>query len=308
MTHKTPDAESPGNAAARRALVERRPGEARRDEVAIEEPLEIRVDGEALVVTMRSPGAEVELALGYLYAEGLIESTGDVDDAAVRSHSPREQGTAPTIGQADPVPGSIIDVRLSAAGRRRARRAAVAAKREVAFRVTSACGVCGKPSLDDLWVRLPAIRPLDLEPDRERRLVQALPARMKEHQRLFGDTGGVHAAALFEARAGGAEDLWLYEDIGRHNAVDKVIGRALLSERLPLDATMLAVSGRLGFEIVQKAAVAGVPLIAAVGAPSTLALDIAHLAGIRVYAFVAADRSNLYPAVSIEARLVAEPD
>ncbi len=308
MTHKAPKAESPGDAAARRALVERRRGEARRDEVAIEEPLEIRVDGEALVVTMRSPGAEVELALGYLYAEGLIAGAGDIEDAAVRSRSARERGTVRTIEQVDPVPGSIVDVRLSAAGRRRARRAAVAARREVAFRVTSACGVCGKPSLEDLWVRLPAIRPLDLEPDRERRLVQALPARMKKYQRLFGATGGVHAAALFEAGTGGAGFLWLYEDIGRHNAVDKVIGRALRTGRLPLEATMLAVSGRLGFEIVQKAAVAGVPLIAAVGAPSTLALDIAHLAGIRVYAFVADDRSNLYPAAPVEARLVAEPD
>lgn len=308
MTHKSPEAESPGEAAARRAMVERGRGEARRDQVAIEEPLEIRVDGEALVVTMRSPGAEVELALGYLHAEGLIEDAGDVDDAAVRSRSARQGGTVRTIEQVDPVPGSIVDVRLSAGGRRRARSAAAAARREVAFRVTSACGVCGKPSLDDLWVRLPAIRPLDLEPDRERRLVQALPARMKRHQRLFGATGGVHAAALFEAHAGGAGFRWLYEDIGRHNAVDKVIGRALLSGRLPLEATMLAVSGRLGFEIVQKAAVAGVPLIAAVGAPSTLALDIAHLAGIRVYAFVAGDRSNLYPAAPVEARLVAAPD
>jgi len=308
LTHKAPKAESPGDAAARRVQVERRRGEARRDEVAIEEPLEIRVDGEALVVTMRSPGAEVELALGYLYAEGLIEGVGDVEDAAVRSRSAREGDSVRTIEQVDPVPGSIVDVRLSAAGRRRARRAAVAARREVAFRVTSACGVCGKPSLEDLWVRLPAIRPLDLEPDRERRLVQALPARMKKRQILFGATGGVHAAALFEARAGGAGFLWLYEDIGRHNAVDKVIGRALLTGRLPLEATMLAVSGRLGFEIVQKAAVAGVPLIAAVGAPSTLALDIAHLAGIRVYAFVAGDRSNLYPAAPVEARLVAESD
>ncbi len=308
MTHKAPKAESPGDAAARRVQVERRRGEARRDEVAIEEPLEIRVDGEALVVTMRSPGAEVELALGYLYAEGLIEGAGDVEDAAVRSRSAREGDSVRTIEQVDPVPGSIVDVRLSAAGRRRARRAAVAARREVAFRVTSACGVCGKPSLDDLWVRLPAIRPLDLEPGRERRLVQALPARMKKHQRLFGATGGVHAAALFEAGTGGAGFLWLYEDIGRHNAVDKVVGRALLSGRLPLGGTMLAVSGRLGFEIVQKAAVAGVPLIAAVGAPSTLALDIAHLAGIRVYAFVAGDRSNLYPAAPVETRLVAESD
>ena len=308
MTPRMPEAESPGHCAARRTQIERRPGDARRDEVAIEEPLEIRVDGEALVVTMRSPGAEVELALGYLYAEGLIESAGDVEDAVVRSRSPRERGAAATIGQADPVPGSIVDVRLSTGGRGRARRAAVAARREVAFRVTSACGVCGKPSLEDLWVRLPSIRPLDLEPDHERRLVQALPARMTKHQRLFGDTGGVHAAALFEARAGSAEFLWLYEDIGRHNAVDKAIGRALMSERLPLGATMLAVSGRLGFEIVQKAAIAGVPLIAAVGAPSTLALDIAHLAGIRVYAFVAGDRSNFYPAAPVEARLVTEPD
>ena len=296
------------SAAARAAAVERGEGDARRDRVAVEEPLEIRVDGEAVVVTMRSPGAEAELALGYLYSEGWIENAADVENVA----------GAAAEGQGAPLPGSIVDVRLSAAGRRRASRRARTRERERAFRVTSACGVCGKPSLDDLWVRLPAIRPLDLPPDRERRLVQGLPAAMETRQALFDATGGVHAAGLFEVRAAGdgnrdgnserAELLWLREDIGRHNAVDKVVGRALQAGRLPLDSTVLAVSGRLGFEIVQKAAVAAVPVIAAVGAPSSLALDIAHLAGIRVYAFVAGDRSNLYPPAAVEARLVNRAD
>ena len=303
------------SAAARDAAVERGEGDARRDQVAVEEPLEIRVDGEAVVVTMRSPGAEAELALGYLYSEGMIEQAGDVEDV-IEAGAPRPDEAPP--GGEPPVPGSIVDVRLSAAGRRRASRRARTRERERAFRVTSACGVCGKPSLDDLWVRLPAIRPLDLPPDRERRLVQGLPAAMETRQALFDATGGVHAAGLFEVRAAGdgnrdgnserAELLWLREDIGRHNAVDKVVGRALQAGRLPLDSTVLAVSGRLGFEIVQKAAVAAVPVIAAVGAPSSLALDIAHLAGIRVYAFVAGDRSNLYPPAAVEARLVNRAD
>lgn len=295
----------PETSAERGALVERS-GDLGRDVVAVEEPLEIRVDGEAVVVTMRSPGAERDLALGYLHAEGLIEQAADVENVTV--------GGAPRLGDALPmgdalppgadptVPGSIIDVRLSAGGRRAASRRAETTKRERAFRVTSACGVCGKPSLEDLWVRLPAIRPLDLDPDRERLLVQKLPAAMQEGQTLFDDTGGVHAAALFEVAGGQPGLLWLREDIGRHNAVDKVIGKALRAHRLPLNDAILAVSGRLGFEIVQKAAVAGIPVIAAVGAPSSLALDIAHLAGIRVYAFVAADRSNFYPEAAIEAR------
>ena len=301
------------HAAARAAAVERGEGDARRDRVAVEEPLEIRVDGEAVVVTMRSPGAEAELALGYLYSEGMIEQAGDVEDV-IEAGAPRPDEAPP--GGEPPVPGSIVDVRLSAAGRRRAGRRARTRERERAFRVTSACGVCGKPSLDDLWVRLPAIRPLDLQPERERRLVQGLPAAMEEGQALFDATGGVHAASLFEVRGDGSGDgdgnraelLWLREDIGRHNAVDKVVGRALRAGRLPLDSTILAVSGRLGFEIVQKAAVAGVPTLAAVGAPSSLALDIAHLAGIRVYAFVAGDRSNLYPPAAVEARLVRRAD
>lgn len=294
--------------AARKTLVQRGPADVRNDRVAIEEPLEIRIDGEALVVTMRSPGDEAELALGYLCSEGFIEEAADVDGVTVGGAT--EPPDSPTAIEPTAVPGSIVDVRLSAAGRGRARQRAAATKREQAFRVTSACGVCGKPSLEDLWVRLPAIRRLDLGDEAERQLVQTLPATMKDRQQLFGDTGGVHAAALFDVDVEGesAELLWLYEDIGRHNAVDKAIGRALQAGRLPLDSTMLAVSGRLGFEIVQKAAVAAVPVIAAVGAPSSLALDIAHLAGIRIYAFVAEDRSNLYPAATVGARLVTDAD
>lgn len=298
-------ASGPETAAERSALVERS-GDVGPDVVAVEEPLEIRVDGEAVVVTMRSPGAERDLALGYLHAEGMIEEAADVEDVTVDGAPRLDEAPAP--GGEPAVPGSIVDVRLSAGGRRATNRRAETMKRERAFRVTSACGVCGKPSLEDLWVRLPAIRPLDLEPDRERLLVQSLPAAMQEGQRLFGDTGGVHAAALFEVAEGRPGLLWLREDIGRHNAVDKVLGKALRTNRLPLHDTILAVSGRLGFEIVQKAAVAGVPVIAAVGAPSSLALDIAHLAGIRVYAFVAADRSNFYPGTAVEARLLENSD
>ncbi len=308
-------------AEAREVLVERGEGGERRDRVAVEEPLEIRVDGEPIVVTMRSPGAEAELALGYLYAEGWIEGAADVagvakpaDPSAGLPSGRQAPGGLPGLDSptaAPPeatVPGATVDVRLSAEGRRRARRRRDAGERERAFRVTSACGVCGKPSLEDLWVRLPSIPPLDLAPDLERRVVSGLPARMRVRQDLFEDTGGVHAAALFHVVDRNADLLWLYEDIGRHNAVDKVVGRALRAGRLPLDSTILAVSGRLGFEIVQKAAVAGVPAIAAVGAPSSLALDIAHLAGIRVYAFVAGDRANLYPPAPVEARLVSAAD
>ncbi len=307
MTARPP--ETTERPAARAALVERDAGDVRSDRVAIEEPLEIRVDGEALVVTMRSPGDDAELTLGYLHAEGWIEELADVDAVTAGNAAPTGgQHDAHAAADSTSVPGSIVDVRLSGKGRRRARLRAAASERERAFRVTSACGVCGKPSLEDLWVRLPAIRPLALEPDRERRLVQGLPAAMQERQTLFSDTGGVHAAALFDVDGSRAELLWLFEDIGRHNAADKVVGQALRSGRLPLESTMLAVSGRLGFEIVQKAAVAGVPLIAAVGAPSSLALDIAHLAGIRIYAFVAGDRSNLYPAAPVEARPVTGAD
>ena len=318
-------------AAARETFVERGEGGERRDQVAVEEPLEIRIDGEPVVVTMRSPGAEAELALGYLYAEGWIESAADVagvtadgavaadvadpaDPPAGLPSGRRASGGLPGPGSAAgappeaTVPGAIVDVQLSAEGRRRARRRADAGERERAFRVTSACGVCGKPSLEDLWVRLPSIPPLDLAPALERQLVRGLPQAMRVRQDLFEDTGGVHAAALFHVVDRNAGLLWLYEDIGRHNAVDKVVGRALQAGRLPLDSTILAVSGRLGFEIVQKAAVAGVPAIAAVGAPSSLALDIAHLAGIRIYAFVAGDRANLYPPAPVEARLVSRAD
>lgn len=299
----------PETPAERSALVERSGGLGR-DVVAVEEPLEIRVDGEAVVVTMRSPGEERDLAFGYLYAEGMIEDVADVEGVTVEGTPPPDGAQPPETGAAaqPPLPGSIVDVRFSASGRRAAGRRVETRKRERAFRVTSACGVCGKPSLEDLWVRLPAIPSLDLEPERERLLVQKLPAAMQEGQALFGDTGGVHAAALFEVAAEQPGLLWLREDIGRHNAVDKVIGRALRAARLPLHGTILAVSGRLGFEIVQKAAVAGIPVIAAVGAPSSLALDIAHLAGIRVYAFVAADRSNLYPAAPVEARRLDRSD
>ncbi len=305
----------PDPRAVRDDVVERRPRANRphRDQVAVEEPLEIRLDGDPIVVTMRSPGDDRELALGYLYAEGFIEDATDIKEVTLRTGPPeRANLPAPPTRTTPTVHGAVIDVELSTHGRRRASQAERRRERERAFRMTSACGVCGKPSLEDLWVRLPPIEPLPLDAASERRLVESLPAAMTERQHLFDATGGAHAAAVFEidhnATAGAKVDAarprlrWLGEDIGRHNAVDKVLGSALLAGRLPLSTAVLAVSGRLGFEILQKAAIGGIPVVASVGAPSSLALDIAHLAGIHVYAFVARDRSNYYPKAGVEIR------
>ncbi len=227
------------------------------DLVAIEEPLEIRVDGEPLAVTMRTPGHDDELALGFLYSEGLIADS--------RRAEPTEDFAANVIEVAGPLRRDP--------GRRR-------------FYTTSSCGVCGKGALEEVAVDS---APLPPGPVVARALVAALPDRLEQpgHQR----TGGLHATGLFDSAG---EALLAREDVGRHNAMDKVIGRALLEGWLPLSERLLCVSGRLSFELVQKAAVAGAPILVGVGAPSSLAIALAEDRGMTLCGFARGTRVNVY--------------
>ena len=231
--------------------------EGERDEIAVEEPLEIRVDGKALSVTMRTPGNDEELALGFLYGEGLI-------------NEPREAG--PTTDFA----ANIIDVTgplLSDPGQRN-------------FYTTSSCGVCGKGAIEQVAVDAPPATP---GPVVARALLAALPEQLR--QPGFERTGGMHATGLFSAEG---ELICVREDVGRHNAMDKVIGRALIDGGLPLGGKILCVSGRISFELVQKAAVAGAPILVGVGAPTSLAVELAAERGMTLAAFARGDRVVVY--------------
>jgi len=228
------------------------------DAVAVEEPLEIRVDGEPLAMTMRTPGHDEELALGFLYGEGLISA-------------PRPAGlTEDLAANAIEVTGPL----LRDPGRRR-------------FYTTSSCGVCGKGALEE--VAAVAGPPLGAGPRVARELLAALPDRLL--QPTFERTGGLHATGVFDAAG---ELLWSREDVGRHNALDKAIGRALLDGELPFTERLLCVSGRLSFELVQKAAVAGAPFLVGVGAPSSLAVELAADRGITLAGFARRGRVNVY--------------
>jgi FdhD protein len=227
------------------------------DDVAIEEPLEIRVDGEPLAVTMRTPGHDEELALGFLYTEGLID--------IARSAGLTEDFAANTIEVSGPL--------LRDPGNRR-------------FYTTSSCGVCGKGALDEVAVYS---APLGEGPLVERMLVADLPAHLE--QPGFRRTGGLHATGLFDANGG---LLLTREDVGRHNAMDKVVGRALLDGVVPLGERILCVSGRLSFELVQKAAVAGAPILVGVGAPSSLAISLAEDRGVTLCGFARGTTVNVY--------------
>jgi FdhD protein len=229
-----------------------------RDEVAVEEPLEIRVDGVALAVTMRTPGHDEELALGFLHGEGLI--------------GPRPRPAGPTADLA----ANAVEVAGPLLREPPTRR----------FYTTSSCGVCGRGALEEVAVHAPPAAPGPLV---ERGLLAALPARLR--QPGFERTGGLHATGLFDAAG---ELLCVREDVGRHNAMDKVVGRALLDGELPLGELILCVSGRLSFELVQKAAVAGAPILVGVGAPTSLAVQLAADRELTLAGFARGDRVNVY--------------
>jgi FdhD protein len=228
------------------------------DNVAREEPLEIRIDGRPLAVTMRTPGHDEELALGFCISEG-IEVSG--------------AGLTPELA------ANTIEVEAGRFDRDRLQRS---------FYTSSSCGVCGKGALESVAVSAPRVEsPLRVAAG----LIAGLPAKLATAQRAFAATGGLHASALF---ASDGTLLNLREDVGRHNALDKVIGRAFLDGALPLADTILCLSGRVSFELVQKAAIAGCPILVAVGAPSSLAVELAGDRGVTVCAFVRDGRVNVY--------------
>jgi FdhD protein len=227
------------------------------DQVAIEAPLEIRVDGLPLAVTMRTPGHDEELALGFLYGEGLIDEP--------RAAGPTTDFAANTVEVAGPL--------LRDPGARR-------------FYTTSSCGVCGKGALEEVAVMS---APLPAGPQIERALLAVLPDRLE--QPGFVRTGGLHATGLFTPDG---ELICSREDVGRHNAMDKVVGRSLQDGMLPLADRVLCVSGRLSFELVQKAAVAGAPVLVGVGAPSSLAIELAADRGLTLGGFARGGRVNVY--------------
>ena len=227
------------------------------DLVAVEEPLEIRVDGESLAVTMRTPGHDEELALGFLHGEGLIEGP--------RAAGPDAELSANVVEVAGPL--------LRDPGERR-------------FYASSSCGVCGKGAIEEVAVRS---APIPAGPVVARSLLAALPDRLA--QPAFDRTGGLHATGLFDAEG---ELLCVREDVGRHNAMDKVVGWALGAGAVPLHSRVLCVSGRLSFELVQKAAVAGCPVLVAVGAPSSLAVELAEERGVTLCGFARDGRANVY--------------
>jgi FdhD protein len=243
----------------------------RHDLIAAEEPLEIRLQGTSFVVTMRTPGADPDLAAGFLLAERVISSAADI-------RSMKHCTDTPDLG-------NVLDVTLSGDALERA-TAALAHRRLVS--VTSACGVCGRRSIEDVLTAVPAVGGGPRVPAS---LITSLPGKLRSAQTVFDETGGLHAAGLFGR---GGDVVAVAEDVGRHNAVDKVVGASLLAGVLPLSDHILFVSGRTSFEIVQKAVIAGVPIVAAVSAPSSLAVELAGDAGVTLIGFVRGDTFNIY--------------
>ena len=247
---------------------------ARPETLVVEEPLEIRVNGKPITVTMRTPGSDIELAQGFLLTEGVISRRDDV--LTVRYC----KGTGPDNVNTY----NVLDVTLAPGV------APPDPSVERAFYTTSSCGLCGKASLD-------AVRTTTRFSVAEDDVVVAsallaeLPDRLREAQKVFDRTGGLHAAGLFDASG---ELLVMREDVGRHNAVDKVVGWALREGRLPLRGTVLLVSGRASFELAQKAWMAGIPVLAAVSAPSSLAVDLAEEAGMTLVGFLRGTTMNVY--------------
>jgi FdhD protein len=250
--------DAPPYSAARVEVLRLPDARAAQDQVAVEEPLEIRINGRPVAVTMRTPGHDEELALGFCLSEGLRPRSAALPaDLAANAVDVDAPGFDPT-------------------------------RLERSFYTTSSCGVCGKGALEAVAVEAPRVESRLRLPAA---LIGRLPDRLRDSQPAFAATGGLHATGLFD-RDG--ELLCLREDVGRHNALDKVVGWAFGAGLLPLAASVLCVSGRLSFELVQKAAIAGCPILVAVGAPSSLAVELAADRGITLCGFVRAGRMNVY--------------
>jgi FdhD protein len=242
----------------------------REDVLAVEEPLEIRLAGYSVAVTMRTPGDDLELAAGFLFTESIIRSA---DDIASLAHCPTDDiQSQANIVNVNPTDPALVDPE----------------RWQRNFFATSSCGICGKASIDAVWQNsCPAVsgNPIAYE------TLYGLDEELRRAQTLFGKTGGLHAAGLFDLDG---QLLTLQEDVGRHNAVDKVVGDALLHGRLPLHDRVLMVSGRASFEITQKALMAGIPIVAAVSAPSSLAVDLAQQSNMTLLGFLRPHRFNVY--------------
>jgi FdhD protein len=275
--------------ALRTVNVRRRGERLDQDLIVVEEPLEIRLDGKPLVVTMRTPGDDEELAAGFLHAEGMITGGGAIASLrAVPGEREAIAGNGAARIRVTSFAGDRVEVTLRDQPPRRASSSPAAAP-EREFRATAACGVCGKESLEELDRELPSIAPVECRPA----LFEALPDRLRASQTLFEATGGIHAAGIFTL---GGELLCVREDIGRHNAVDKAIGHFVLRGEAPLRDRILVVSGRAGFELVQKALMASIPAMVSVGAASSVAVDMATGAGMALYSFAGRGRGNLHVA------------
>jgi len=249
------------------------------DAVVTEEPLQLLLDGTPLSVLMRTPGEDIELTLGLMFAEGIIRSRADVKEIRISA----ESGESDSRVRVDPslVESNQVDVHLAATPRRRPERSMLS---------SSACGVCGAVLIDDLRRDLSALKDgLVVDP----KILPGLVEQLRSHQGVFERTGGLHAAGLFTP---GGELVCLREDVGRHNAVDKVVGRRLLDELVPAPEAVLVVSGRAGYEIVQKSISAGIPVLCSVGAPSSLAVALAREFNQTLVGFLRAGRFNVYSA------------
>jgi FdhD protein len=249
------------------------------DAVVTEEPLQLLLEGEPLSVVMRTPGHDLELCLGLMFSEGILRAPDEVKLVHISAEAGETESGVRV--EADLVESNQVDVRFAGAPRRKPERSMLA---------SSACGVCGTVMIEDLrrdLAKLPDGPPVDPA------ILPGLVDILRQGQGVFDRTGGLHAAGLFNAHG---ELLHLREDVGRHNAVDKVVGRALLDGALPANSSLLVVSGRAGYEIVQKSISAGIPVLAAVGAPSSLAVALAREFNQTLVGFLRGDRFNVYAA------------
>ncbi len=248
------------------------------DTLAVEEPLEIRLgfiengkpSHKAISITMRTPGSDYELAAGFLFTEGILQSKNQITNIKHCGKFPNNQNTV----RIDLSPETVIDFK----------------RLERNFYTTSSCGVCGKSSIDALTTGATKIKNAE-HPQISTEIIHSLPEKLGAHQKIFAKTGGLHAAALFDT-AGNLIDVC--EDVGRHNAVDKLIGRQFLDGKLPLSDKILFLSGRASFELIQKAVMAQIPVICAVGAPSSLAVEAADKFNVTLLGFVRDNRFNIY--------------